>query len=125
MKLPAKMSLAAASILCAATAVVSHADSHGNMGRSLDQAPTRDFFTTVVAPGKGANCQSSPCRIYYLTPDLGAPVEVVANNFSVGTFAPGKYADLGNFTENSVRITVPNGDVPTAFVDIYDPSGSG
>ena len=112
-------------LLYAAVAQVSHAAGHGDMGRALDQAPATDFFTVVIEPGKGANCQSSPCRIYYLTPAIGAPVQVVANNFSVGTYEPGKYADLGNFTDISVRITVSNSDVPTAYVNISDPSGSG
>lgn len=111
-------------MLTAAAASTSQAAGHDAMGRALDKAPTPDLFTVVIEPGGGANCQSSPCRIYYRTPDLGAPVQVIVNNFTVGTFAPGKYADLGNYNDPTIRITVPGGDVPTAYVNIADPGNS-
>lgn len=101
-----------------------YADSHDKLGRPGGQIPTPSMFTAVVEPGKGATCNLTPCRIYYRTPDLDSPVKVVANNFPVGTFEPGKYADLGNYNDPSVRITVPGSDVPTAYVNIIDSGNS-
>jgi hypothetical protein len=82
------------------------------------QEPVSDgWLTAVVGPGGGASCSYSPCSVYYRIPDLGGPVEVIANNFSEGTFPSGKTVSLGNFND-SVRITIRGKDVPTAYVNV-------
>jgi hypothetical protein len=108
------------------TAVYSsgYAADQGGTGKAEPKAPIADLFTAVVKPGGGANCNSTPCTIYYLTPDLGAPVTVVANNFTAGTFEPWTYANLGNFSDVSVRIQVPGTDTPIAYVYLSDPGNS-
>ncbi len=102
----------------------SFAADHSGTAKPEPKAPIADLFTAVVKPGGGANCDTTPCTIYYLTPDLGAPVTVVANNFTAGTFAPWTYANLGNFSDVSVRIQVPGTDTPMAYVYLSDPGNS-
>jgi len=52
--------------------------------------------------------------------DLGGPVEIIANNFSIGTFSSGEVVSLGNYND-SVRITIRGKDVPTAYVNRNGP----
>jgi hypothetical protein len=51
-------------------------------------------------------------------PDLGHDASVVVNSFKVGTFPSGKVVDLGNFSDTSVRISIPGSDLPTAYVNL-------
>ena len=119
-----KFSLSLAMLMTTSTGFNVYSASHDDMQRSEDQKPTSNIFTAVVEPGKGGTCMATPCRVYYRTPDLGSPVKVVANNFPVGTFEPGIYVDLGNYNDPTVRITVPESDVPTAYVNISDSGNS-
>jgi len=75
------------------------------------------WLTAVVGPGDGVSCSGTPCSVYYRIPDLGGPVEIIANNFSVGTFPSGKTVSLGNYND-SVRISIRDKDVPTAYVNV-------
>ena len=76
------------------------------------------IFSVLVSPGEGSICRNSSCRIYYRMPDLGREAMVVVNNFDAGTFPSGKVVDLGTWMD-SVRIAIPDSDVPLAYVDIY------
>lgn len=75
--------------------------------------------TAVVKPGESARCRA-PCRIYYHTPEIDRPVTIIANNFKIGTFPPGRLVMLGHFTKSTVRITIEDSNVPTAFVNTPD-----
>jgi len=84
----------------------------------LPKEPVSDgWITAVVGPGEGASCYSTPCSVYYRVPDLGGPVEIIANNFLVGTFPSGETVSIGNYND-SVRITIRDKDVPTAYVNL-------
>ena len=76
------------------------------------------LFSVLVSPGEGSMCRNSSCRIYYRMPELGREAMVVVNNFDSGTFPSGKVVDLGTWSD-SVRIAIPDSDVPMAYVDIY------
>jgi len=87
----------------------------------LPKEPVSDgWLTVVVGPGDGASCSGTPCSVYYRVPDLGGPVEIIANNFSIGTFSSGEVVSLGNYND-SVRITIRGKDVPTAYVNRNGP----
>ncbi len=82
------------------------------------QTPTDDgFLTVVLGPGAGRSCAGSPCSVYYRTPQAGGEVEIIANNFSLGSFPAGKVVSLGQFND-TVRITVRGADAAPAFVNI-------
>jgi len=80
--------------------------------------PRSDNFMTVVAePGGGGRCSTTPCSVYYRTPDAGAPVAVIVNNQVVGNFPPNTVVFLGNFMDH-LRISIQGSDTPTAFVSV-------
>lgn len=84
----------------------------------LPKAPVSSgWLTAVVGPGDGASCHGTPCSVYYRVPDLGGPVEIIANNFSVGTFPSNETVSLGMYND-SVRISILGKDVPTAYVNV-------
>ncbi len=82
------------------------------------QPQSDGYLSIVVAPGQTGSCQSTPCTVYYRTPDLGKPVEVVVNNFIVGTFPPGKTVRLGDFNDTSNIISVKGSGTPDAYVNL-------
>ena len=74
-------------------------------------------FSVIVSPGQGRSCAVSPCSIFLDVPDLGREVEVVVNNFSLGSFPSGQVSGLGQFND-SARIAIRGEDLPMAFVNI-------
>ena len=82
------------------------------------RTPAADgVMTAVVGPGEAGRCSTTPCRVYYRTPDADAPVTIVANNQIVGNFPPNRFVSLGDFND-TVRISIQGRDTPTAFVNI-------
>ncbi len=81
-------------------------------------ASANGFLSAQVAPGGSGSCSSAPCTIYYRTPDVGHPVEVVVNNFIVGTFPPGKVVNLGNYNDPTTIISTKDAGVPNAYVNM-------
>ncbi|MCP3866665.1 MAG: hypothetical protein GY703_00920 [Gammaproteobacteria bacterium] len=76
-----------------------------------------NVFTVVVNAGESGRCRSSPCSVYFRTPAAGRPVEVVANNQTVGNFPPDTVVHLGHFSSTS-RILVVGTDTPITFIRI-------
>ena len=81
-------------------------------------ASRNGMLSVLVGPGDGGNCRSTPCRVFYRMPELGREARVVVNGFTVGSFPPGKVVDLGNFSDGTVRISIPDTDVPRAYVNL-------